>query len=237
MATDPLPLEKFEAIYRGWEERTDLGPDIRRHMEERRRYHGMLDQALAGLPPGSRVLELGCGTAIDSCLLAGRHPEHVFFGVDIASGSLALARRAGAQTSQRLLLARGDAFRLPFRPGSFSLIFHQGLVEHFPAPEGTMRELARLLAPGGWAVISAPQAFTGYTVMKRLRILRGTWPWGWERSYTAGALMALGRGAGLGPRGRAAEGYWRSSFEPAWVLRDHYRKAHRRNPTGGRPPF
>ncbi|MEK6710849.1 MAG: hypothetical protein AABZ64_09750, partial [Nitrospinota bacterium] len=51
------------------------------------------------------------------------------------------------------------------------------------------------------------------------------------------ARMARGRGAGRGPRGRAAEGYWRSWFEPAWVLRDLYRKAPRRNPWGGRAPF
>lgn len=232
-----LPVEKYEAIYREWEARTDLGPHIRRHLEERVRYHTLLDGILAALPPGARCLELGCGTAIDSCLLARRHPGLLFFGVDIARGSLALARRACGQTGQRVHLARGDVFRLPFRDGAFSLVFHQGLVEHFPEPEGMMREQARLLAPGGWAVVSVPQAFTGYTLMKRIRIARGAWPWGWERSYTAGALEALGRASGLVPGPPAGEGYWRSWGEPAWVLRDLWGKLHRRNPWRENAPF
>jgi SAM-dependent methyltransferase len=237
MASQPVPVEKYESIYREWEARADLGPHVRRHLEERVRYHAMLDRALASLKPGARCLELGCGTAIDSCVLARRHPGILFCGVDIARGSIALARRASAQTGQRVLLARGDVFRLPFRTGAFSLIFHQGLVEHFPEPAAMMREQERLLAPGGWAVISVPQTFTGYTVMKRARILRGTWPWGWERSYTAGALAALGRESGLIPGGRAGEGYWRAWGEPAWVLRDLWGKLHRRNPWRGRAPF
>lgn len=231
------PTEKYESIYSEWETRTDLGPHVRRHLEERARYHDMLDAALAALPPGARCLELGCGTAIDSCILAQRHPGLRFYGVDIARGSLVLARRACDQTGQRVGLARADVFRLPFRGGTFSLIFHQGLVEHFPEPEGMMREQMRVLAPGGWAVISVPQTFTGYTVMKRIQILRGVWPWGWERSYTAGALEDLGRASGLLPGGRRGEGHWRSWGEPAWVLRDIYGKLHRRNPWRGRPLF
>lgn len=231
------PAEKYEAIYREWEARADLGPHVRRHLEERARYHAMLDRALSSLPPGARCLELGCGTAIDSCIMAQRHPGLRFCGVDIARGSLALARRASGQTGQRIHLARGDVFRLPFRSGAFSLIFHQGLVEHFRDPAGMLREQERLLAPGGWAVVSVPQTFTGYTVMKRVEILRGRWPWGWERSYTAGDLEALGRASGLMASGRAGEGHWRSWGEPAWVLRDLYGKFHRRNPLRGSAPF
>ncbi len=237
MKPPALPVEKFEAIYQEWEEKNDLEGDVQRHLAERSCYLQMLDRALAGLPPGARALELGCGTGIDSCLLARRHPHICFFGVDIAEGSLALVRRMSAKTGQRILLVRGDVFRLPFRSGTFSLIFHQGLVEHFPNPQGTMGEQERLLAPGGWAVVSAPQTLTGYTLMKRLRIWAGTWPWGWERSYSAAALEALGRKTGLLPVERRGEGYWRSWGEPAWVLRDLSGKLHRRNPLRTREPF
>ncbi|MFP6868282.1 MAG: hypothetical protein VCE91_02840, partial [Nitrospinota bacterium] len=89
---------------------------------------------------------------------------------------------------------------------------------------------------GGWAFISVPQTWTGYTVMKRRRIRAGTWPWGWERSFTAGAIGALGRRAGLEPVETQGEGYWRSCGEPAWVLRDLYAKFHRRYPAAGRAP-
>ena len=230
-------LEKFEAIYREWEGKTDLRADIERHLNERSRYHRILEGALSELPPGARAIELGCGTAIDSYILAQRHPRIVFFGVDISQGSITLVRRLGKETGQRLFLARSDVFRLPFPAGAFSLIFHQGLVEHFPQAEGMMREQTRLLAPGGRVVISVPQTLSGYTVMKNLRIRAGAWPWGWERSFMAGALEALGRRAGLVPLERGGEGYWRSWAEPAWVLRDLYGKLHRRNPLRASAPF
>lgn len=232
-----LPVERFEAIYREWAGRSGLEEDIARHLAERVRYHRMLEEIFRVLPEGARVLELGCGTGIDSCLLAARHPRLRFFGLDIARGSLALVRRVSGQAGGRIGLAGGDVFRLPFREGAFALVFHQGLAEHFEDPALMMREGTRILAPGGWAVISVPQALTGYTAMKRMRIRAGTWTWGWERSYTAGALRALGRRAGLQPVETRGEGYWRSWGEPAWVLRDLYGKLHRRNPLAGRPPF
>ncbi len=237
MKSPSLPVEKFEAVYREWEDKVDLNEDIQRHLAERGRYHRMVDQALSVLPPGSRALELGCGTGIDSCILSKRHPHVRFFGIDIARGSLGLAQRVSDQTGGRIHLLQGDVFRFPFRPASFPVIFHQGLIEHFPDPGDMFREQKRILAPGGWAIISVPQTFTGYTAMKRMRIRAGTWPWGWERSYTCGALRALGRRMGLDPVEICGEGYWRSWGEPTWVLRDLYGKFRRRSSLAGRAPF
>lgn len=232
-----LPVEKFEAIYREFEGRDDLREDIQRHIEERGRYLRMLDGALSTLPEGSHALELGCGTAIDSCIISKRHPRIRLFGIDIIRGSLVVSRRVGEQMGERIFLLQGDVFRLPFRSDSIQMIFHQGLVEHFRDPGGMMKEQARVLAPGGWTVISVPQTFTGYTVMKKRRIRAETWPWGWETSYTAGELRSLGRSVGLEPDETRGEGYWRSWGEPAWVFRDLYGKFDRRNPMAGKSPF
>ena len=237
MKSPQQPVEKFEAIYRELEGEIDQKENIQRHLEERVRYLRMLNQALSGLPRGSRALELGCGTGIDSCILSQRHPHVRFFGLDIARGSLVIARRVSGQMEEKLHLVRGDVFQLPFPPASFSIVFHQGLVEHFADPGGMMREQERILAPGGWAVISVPQVFAGYTIMKRQRIRAGTWPWGWERSFSAGALRAAGRRSGLVPIETRGEGYWCSWGEPAWVLRDLYGKVRRRSAVAGRAPF
>ncbi|MFP6890974.1 MAG: class I SAM-dependent methyltransferase [Nitrospinota bacterium] len=231
-----LPIDKFEAIYTEWEGEADLGEDVRRHLAERGRYHRMLDRVLSAIPRDSLALELGCGTGIDSCILSKRHPHVRFAGIDIVQGSLNLARRESEQTGEEMALLQGDVSCLPFRSASIPLIFHQGLVEHFRDPAGMMREQERVLMPGGWAFISVPQTWTGYTVMKRRRIRAGTWPWGWERSFTAGAIGALGRRAGLEPVETQGEGYWHSCGEPAWVLRDLYAKFHRRYPAAGRAP-
>lgn len=240
--TDPsLPVEKFEAIYKDFEGLSDFQELLKTHLKERVRYLGLLDRALADAledaPEGAHAIELGCGTGIDSCILARRYPRVNFWGIDIAGGSLSVTRRAANQLGQRLHLARGDVFQLPFRSGAFSLVFHQGLVEHFPDPAAMMAEQFRLLRPGGWAVISVPQTFTGYTVMKARRIRAGTWPWGWETHYTKRGLEALGRRAGLVPAQFAGEGYWRSWGEPAWVARDLWGKFDRRNPLRRHLPF
>jgi ubiquinone/menaquinone biosynthesis C-methylase UbiE len=231
------PIEKIEAIYREWEAKPDLVADIERHLDERKRYLRLLEIALSTLPAGARVLELGCGSGIDSCILSRRYPNIMFYGVDIARGSLSLVRRVSDQMKEPIHLAMGDVFRLPFRSQSISLVFHQGLVEHFPDPEGMMREQDRILTPGGWAVISVPQTFTGYTLMKRRQIKKGVWPWGWECSYSASGLESLARTAGLKPVERCGEGYWRSWEEPAWVFRDLYGKFQRRIPLARRGPF
>lgn len=230
-------MEKYEAIFRKFEGHDDLREDIQRHLEERDRYLRMLNGALSSLPKDSHVLELGCGTAIDSCILSKRYPDIYFSGIDITRGSLVVSRRVSAQMGEKLSLLQGDVFRLPFRADSIQLIFHQGLVEHFRDPDGMMKEQARVLVPGGWSVISVPQTFAGYTVMKKRRIRAETWPWGWETSYTAGGLISLGRSVGLEPVETRGEGYWRSWGEPSWVLRDLYGKLDRRNPMAGKWPF
>ncbi|MBT3349795.1 MAG: class I SAM-dependent methyltransferase [Nitrospinaceae bacterium] len=237
MKIPSLPVEKYEAIFRELEGHSDLGEDVKRHLEERDRYLRMLNEVLSSLPEGSHALELGCGTAIDSCILSKRYPQIHFSGLDITRGSLVVSRRVGEQMGERIFLLQGDVFRLPFRTDSIQLIFHQGLVEHFREPDGMMKEQARVLVPGGWSVISVPQTFTGYTVMKKGRIREETWPWGWETSYTAGELIALGKSVGLEPAETRGEGYWRSWGEPTWVLRDLYGKLDRRNPMAGKSPF
>ncbi len=237
MKSPEISIEKIEAIYRDWESKPDLLADVQLHLNERTRYLRLLERALSALPAGARVLELGCGSGIDSCILSRRHPGILFYGVDIARGSLSVVRRVCGQTGQSIRLVLGDVFQLPLRTGSFSLVFHQGLVEHFPDTAGMMREQDRVLAPGGWAVVSVPQTLTGYTWMKRRQIREGVWPWGWECSYTRSGLENLGRSTGLSPVDGCGEGYWRSWGEPAWVLRDLYGKFQRRNPLARHSPF
>ena len=51
---------------------------------------------------------------------------------------------------------RADATRLPFRDGSFDVILGLHVLEHVPDDAAAMRELRRVLAPGGWAVLQSP---------------------------------------------------------------------------------
>ena len=77
----------------------------------------------------------------------------VQFGIDLSPFILRKARiRLGARAS----LVRSDAMALPFRDGAFDRVYCSEVLEHVLDPESVIREMHRVLAPGGIAVISVP---------------------------------------------------------------------------------
>jgi SAM-dependent methyltransferase len=99
---------------------------------------------------GRRVLEVGCGAATDLVRFA-RHGA-VVTGVDLAPSSIALAAQnfAFEQLPARLMVADGEA--LPFRDGSFDLVYAHGVVQYTANDRALVAECRRVLKPGGTAV-------------------------------------------------------------------------------------
>jgi len=98
--------------------------------------------------PSSRVLEVGVG--------GGNVLEHIGgmqFGIDLSPFIL---RKARARLGARASLVRSDAMALPFRDGAFDRVYCSEVLEHVLDPESVIREMRRVLAPGGIAVISVP---------------------------------------------------------------------------------
>ncbi len=115
----------------------------------------MLDQIarLAQIGPTDRVLDVACGTGVVSFALA----SHAFgvVGIDISPGMLAKARairhRRGIRNVRFVL---GQAEHLPFHDEQFDAVVCRLAIHHFPQPELEIREMARVLKPGGRLVIS-----------------------------------------------------------------------------------
>ena len=111
--------------------------------------------AVAGpdaLAPGMRVLDVGCGTGGLVALLAARHPRSSFVGVDLSEVMLDRAwRRHGGLPNLRLV--RGDAMRLPLPDGAFDVVLSLASIKHWPEPGRGVRELLRVLSPGGRAFV------------------------------------------------------------------------------------
>jgi demethylmenaquinone methyltransferase/2-methoxy-6-polyprenyl-1,4-benzoquinol methylase len=97
--------------------------------------------------PGSRVLDLGCGTGRLGKLLA---PRHRVTGVDVSSGMLSKARR---RASGRLSLVQGSAFRLPFREGSFGGAVSAFVLRNLDDLPKAFAELARVVVEDGQVVL------------------------------------------------------------------------------------
>jgi SAM-dependent methyltransferase len=96
----------------------------------------------------TRVLEVGVGGGNVLERIAGRR-----VGIDLSPFILAKARaRLGAGVG----LVRGDAMALPFADGVFDRVYCSEVLEHVLEPEAVVRQMRRVLAPGGFAVVSVP---------------------------------------------------------------------------------
>ncbi len=108
-----------------------------------------------GLREGSRVLDAGCGTGRAlTPLRAAVGPSGVVVGADLTPAMLQAAVRAGRDRAGRLLLA--DVAALPLRDESLDAVFAAGLVAHLPQPAENLRELARVVRPGGALALFHP---------------------------------------------------------------------------------
>ncbi|MCL4838968.1 MAG: methyltransferase domain-containing protein [Thermoanaerobaculia bacterium] len=105
----------------------------------------------AGLRPGQRVLDLGCGTGTLAIEMASRCPGLQIFGLDGDPEVLSRAERKAVRAGVEITWQQGLATRLPFPDGSFdravsTLFFHHLATED---KVSAARELHRVLRPGG----------------------------------------------------------------------------------------
>ncbi|MBN2022022.1 MAG: methyltransferase domain-containing protein [Pirellulales bacterium] len=110
---------------------------------------------LAVGPNVDAMLDLGAGTAQIPIELCRQCPTARVLAVDMAGHMLALGRRnvRDAGLAGRIALARADAKRLPHPANRFPTVFSNSLLHHVPDPAVVVREIWRVLAPGGLAFL------------------------------------------------------------------------------------
>lgn len=117
--------------------------------------------------------------------------------LDYSDESLGLIQLLAKQGGIKLIM--GDARSCPFDSATFDIVFHQGLLEHFPSPYVLLRENHRILRKNGLLIVDVPQTFHIYTLMKHILIGLGLWFGGWERQFTVTSLTRLLRSLGFQP--------------------------------------
>lgn len=101
-------------------------------------------------PPGSRVLEAGCGVGAQTITLARQSPGAAFTSIDISAESVAGAKRAvEAAGLTNVRFQQADLFDLPFAAESFDHVFVCFVLEHLARPAEALTILRGLLRPGG----------------------------------------------------------------------------------------
>ena len=141
----------------------------------------MVEAVQAG--PDERVLDVATGTGLVAQRLVRRYGCTVV-ALDQSAAMLDTARKRLArdpELGQRVSLVVGEAERLPFADGEFDHLTFTYLLRYVDDPAATLRELARVVRPGG-RVASLEFA------VPRVPLWRGLW-----RVYTRFGLPALGR--------------------------------------------
>jgi SAM-dependent methyltransferase len=111
-------------------------------------YFAALEAALDRLPhPPGMALDVSTGTGAAVGMVMRRFPECRGAAVDLSPAMLQHAIRATRETGATIQFAAANAAQLPFRGGTFDLVTVQNA---FPVP----RELARVLRPDGWVLLS-----------------------------------------------------------------------------------
>ncbi|MGH8985283.1 MAG: methyltransferase domain-containing protein [Acidimicrobiia bacterium] len=101
-------------------------------------------------PPGSRVLEAGCGVGAQTVILAGNSPRTAFTSIDISEESLSEAQRRVEEAGfTNVTFRHADVFDLPFPSAHFDHVFVCFVLEHLTNPARAMQALMQVLRPGG----------------------------------------------------------------------------------------
>lgn len=137
-----------------------FGGLLRMNAYTRARYDIVLEYVReANVPRGGRLLEVGCGDGALSGVLH-HHLGLAVVGVDTSEEGLALAKKMfdsrGFVGEFRLI----GGYDTGFKDASFDVVVCSDVIEHVDDPRAMLREILRVLVPGGWAVVTTPIRFS-----------------------------------------------------------------------------
>lgn len=101
-----------------------------------------------------QILEVGCGRGFYEQFLGSVFPAVKITGVDLKESYLNVARHT--VTNKNVTFVNADATNLPFKAKAFDRIIATEVLEHIPDEQGVLKELYRVLKPGGIIVITVP---------------------------------------------------------------------------------
>ncbi|HEX7294909.1 MAG TPA: class I SAM-dependent methyltransferase [Pyrinomonadaceae bacterium] len=158
--TDNVELK--ERVRRFWQEHpcgtkfADAAPGSRRFYElvEEHRYTKEWHIPIAAgfsETRGLRVLEIGCGLGTDGAQFAKAGADYT--GVDLTDAAVALAQRRFELFNLTGTFKKDDAEKLSFADNTFDVVYSHGVLHHTPDIESAVREVHRVLRPGGRAKV------------------------------------------------------------------------------------
>ena len=111
---------------------------------------------------GTRLLDLGCGAGRHAFEAARRGARVVALDTDrgelkqVSAIAAAMDEAGELPTGSSIYPASGDATAMPFGDDAFDVVIAAEVLEHIPADQSAMTEIARVLRPGGVAAVTVP---------------------------------------------------------------------------------
>jgi SAM-dependent methyltransferase len=118
---------------------------------------------------GLKVLEIGCGLGTDGAQFAKAGAEYT--GVDLTDAAIELARKRFELFGLEGKFQVADAENLDFPDESFDVVYSHGVLHHTPDINAAVREIHRVLKPGGRAIVMLYHR-SSYNYRVGIRILR-----------------------------------------------------------------
>ena len=192
---EPAPAAaRTRSLNARWEGRPEAYEALRRCWLNERRLRFLAGELeAAGLPTGSQVLELGCGTGWLVRQLAGRLPQLEFTGVDPDPAYVRFAREQAAHGNEHYL--EGTAEELPAGSEAVAVVLSNDVLHHVASLARTFESAARAGRPGTEWIAIEPNCLNPYT-FARQQFTEG------ERNFFPRQAVGLARASGWRFAGR-----------------------------------
>ena len=106
---------------------------------------------ICNFPVGERVLELGCGSGYGTKLIKKHFKPEKISAIDLDERMIKIANKNN--TDANITFIVGDATKLPFSNNTFDAVFELGIIHHIPNWRDSIKEIFRVLKPGGQIII------------------------------------------------------------------------------------
>ena len=174
------------------------------------RYYQRCEIALlgrcVGALDGKRVLKLDLwNEAFNTRILHWMRAQGAeTYGLDLSQVVAATAQRNGRALGDGGRLVQADIREVPFAPASFDLVYTMGTIEHIAEYRQALAEVARVLRPGGLAVVGVPHRWNLFLRPLMVRVLSWLrlYLYAPEKSFSAGELARDLAATGLRVRRR-----------------------------------